>query len=61
MHQSSTDYKQKLSENKNGWTFSLKEALIRMMDWSRVDYSDVFISCLDSHSDGTHSLQSILW
>ncbi len=31
------------------------------MDWSGllVDYCDVFISCLDSHSDGTHSLQSI--
>ncbi len=28
------------------------------MDWSHVDYCDVFISCLDSHSDGTHSLQS---
>ncbi len=27
------------------------------MDWSHVDYCDVFISCLDSHSDGTHSLQ----
>ncbi len=25
------------------------------MDWSGVDYCDVFISCLDSHSDGTHS------
>ncbi len=24
---------------------------------SGVDYCDVFISCLDSHSDGTHSLQ----
>ncbi len=23
-----------------------------------VDYCDVFISCLDSHSDGTHSLQT---
>ncbi len=22
------------------------------MDWSGVDYCDVFISCLDSHSDG---------
>ncbi len=31
------------------------------MDWSGVDYCDVFISCLDSHSDGTHSLQSIHW
>ncbi len=26
-----------------------------------VDYCDVFISCLDSHSDGTHSLQKINW
>ncbi len=26
------------------------------MDWSGVDYRDVFISCLDSYSDGTHSL-----
>ncbi len=26
-----------------------------------VDYSDVLISCLDSHSDGTHSLQRINW
>ncbi len=31
------------------------------MDWRGVDYWDVFISCLDSHSDGTHSLQSIHW
>ncbi len=27
--------------------------------WSGVDYCDVVISCLDSHSDGTHPLQSI--
>ncbi len=26
-----------------------------------VDYCDVFISCLDSHSEGTHSLQRIYW
>ncbi len=26
-----------------------------------VDYCVVFISCLDSHSDGTHSLQRIHW
>ncbi len=26
-----------------------------------VDYCDVFISCLDFHSDGTHSLQRINW
>ncbi len=31
------------------------------MDWSGGDYCDVFVSCLDSHSDGTHSLQSIHW
>ncbi len=30
-----------------------------LMDWSGVDYCDAFISCLDSGSDGTHSLQSI--
>ncbi len=30
------------------------------MDSSGVD-CDVFISCLDSHSDGTHSLQRIHW
>ncbi len=29
--------------------------------WSGVDYCDVFISCLDTHSDGTHSLQRIHW
>ncbi len=32
-----------------------------MIDWSDVDFCDVFISCLDSHSDGTHSLQRIHW
>ncbi len=26
-----------------------------------MDYCDVLISCLDSRSDGTHSLQSIHW
>jgi len=31
------------------------------MDWSGVDYCDVLISCLDSHSDGTHSLQRTHW
>ncbi len=33
-------------------------ALTDGLDWCGllVDYSDVFISCLDSHSDGTHSL-----
>ncbi len=31
------------------------------VNWCCVDYCDAFISCLDSHSDGTHSLQRILW
>ncbi len=33
------------------------------LDWCGllVDCFDVFISCLDSHSDGTHSLQRIHW
>ncbi len=30
------------------------------MDWIG-DYCDVFMRCLDSHSDGTHSLQRIHW
>ncbi len=32
-----------------------------LMNWSDVDYCDVFISCLESHSDGTHSLLVIYW
>ncbi len=35
--------------------FLLHKVLIE--GWSHVDYCDVLISCLDSHSDGTHSLQ----
>jgi len=30
-----------------------------LTDLSRVDYCDVFSSCFDTHSDGTHSLQRI--
>ncbi len=46
------------------WTCAHPQALKMLTDgleWSGllVDYCDVFISCLDSHSDGTHSLQSI--
>ncbi len=26
-----------------------------------LDYCDVFISCLNSHTDGTHSLHRIHW
>ncbi len=41
--------------------FSLHKTLIDGLELFGllVDYCDVFISCLDSHSDGTHSLQRI--
>ncbi len=44
-------------------SFSLHKILIDGLEWCGllVDYCDVFISCLDSHSDGTHSLQRIHW
>ncbi len=32
-----------------------------LLNWIRVDYLDVFISCLDSHSDDTNSLLRIFW
>ncbi len=43
-------------------TFSLLKMLIDRLDWCGliVDYCDVFISCLDSHSDGTHSLPLVI-
>ncbi len=31
------------------------------MDWNRGKYCNVFISCLDCHFDGTHSLQRMHW
>ncbi len=37
------------------YSFSLRKILIDGLE--SVDYCDVFIRCLDSHSDGTHSLQ----
>ncbi len=40
------------SQDMNWWTGVV---------WITVDFCEVFISCLDSHSDGTHSLQSIHW
>ncbi len=44
-------------------SFCLLKMLTDGLEWcgSLVDYCDVFISCLDSHSDGTHSLQRIHW
>ncbi len=41
--------------------FQLHKMLTEGLEWcgSLVDYWDVFISCLDSLSDGTHSLQRI--
>ncbi len=43
--------------------FWLPKMLIDGPEWCGllVDYCDVFISCLDSHSGGTHSLQRIHW
>ncbi len=43
------------------FSFCLLKMLTDGLEWCGllVDYCDVFISCLDSHSDGTHSLQSI--
>ncbi len=52
----------KLKHINNGfasYSFSLYKTLL--LDWSHVDYCDVLISCLDSHSDGTHSLHWIHW
>ncbi len=42
---------------------SFHKTLIDGLEWCRllVDYCDVFISCFNSHSDGTHSLQRIHW
>ncbi len=44
-------------------SFSLYKTLIDGLEMCGlfVYYCDVFISCLDSHSDGTHSLQRIHW
>ncbi len=40
-------------------SFSFLKTLTDGVEWCGllVDYCDVFISCLDSHSNGTHSLQ----
>ncbi len=49
-----------ISETHRFW-HSLRMMLTNVLEWCGllVDYCDVFISCLDSHSDGTHSLQRI--
>ncbi len=39
----------------------INDRFVSYKDGLLVDYCDVFISCLDSHSDGTHSLQRIHW
>ncbi len=43
--------------------FSLLKMLTDGLEWCGllVDYCNGFSSCLDSHSDGTHSLQRIHW
>ncbi len=50
----------------NKQLFTFTRLLDELTDWLEscgllVDYCDVFISCLGSHSDGTHSLQRIHW
>ncbi len=44
-------------------SLSLHMMLTDVLEWFGlfVDYCDYFISCIDSHSDGTHSLQRIHW
>ncbi len=42
----------KIVKNKNRDMIFLP--LQTQLNWSRVDYCDAFISCLDFHSDGTH-------
>ncbi len=43
-------------------SFCLLKMLTDGLEWCGLLVDcDVFISCLDSHSDGTHSLQSIHW
>ncbi len=41
--------------------FLLDQPLMNRLESLFVDYCDVFISCLDTNSDGTHSLQRIHW
>ncbi len=61
MHRSSTVYERK--QSKQTRSFSLHKVSVDGLEWCGilVDYCDVFISCLDSYSDGTHSLQRIHW
>ncbi len=67
MHRASTVYKPKQCLNDGcvsyKLSFWLHKMLIDGLEWCGllVYYCDVFISCLDSHSDGTHSLQRIHW
>ncbi len=44
-------------------SFSIPKTLVDGLKWCELlmDHCDVFISRLDSHSDGTHSLQRIHW
>ncbi len=51
------------SEKHELWILHLLTILIDELESCGllVDYCDVFNSCLNSHSDGTHSLQRIHW
>ncbi len=76
MHRSNTVYKRKQSKTAlniyvGGFCcerqlemdfFTGRSVIIDGLEWYGllVDYCDVF-GCLDTHSDGTHSLQRIHW
>ncbi len=46
----------------NNKEYKLHKMLINGLELcGLLDYRDIFISCLDSHSDGTHSVQRIHW
>ncbi len=57
------DQKQWLNKTPEWWICFLQtySFSVYIVMWITVDYFDAFISCLNSHSDGTHSLQRIHW
>ncbi len=65
-----SEFDERYKVEMSGWicflethSFSLHKTLTDGLELcgSLADYCDVFISCLDSHSDGTHWMQRIYW
>ncbi len=59
---------QSLNASMNVYFFSSSKFLFHKiltdgLEWCEllVDYCDVFVKCLDTHSDDTHSLKRIHW